>query len=259
MFFTGSRLFYDRYRLNTPNGNFQLKLAPEQLIYQFSADISKVFPIFNQLPHKFKLNFSKRILKFLKQYAFVCKENAPLTNAHKVSIAASYVKLTLGYNNFLINTFNNIVVYPTAQYFPHLDETHTGHFNPKMQTIMLALDEYERDIYYNQDGKDVALHEFTHALSFEMLQTYSKHPDAAVFKKGFRLVNEWMEVPQHKIRISQIDFIRAYAFTNRLELISVLIELFFEKEAIFKQYYPDLFMHVGGMIKHPKTKSFAGL
>lgn len=254
MFFTGSRLFYDRYRLNTPKGNFNLKLTPEQVIYQFAGDITKVFSLFNQLPHKFKLNFSKRILNFLNQYEFVVKENAPLTNAHKVAIAASYVKLTLGYKNYLINTFDKMVVYPTAQYFQHLDETHTGHFNPKLNTVMLALDEFERDIYYNQDGKDVALHEFTHALCFEMLQSYAKHPDADRFKKGFRLINEWMDVPQNKAQASQMDFIRDYAFTDRLELVSVLIELFFEKEAVFKQQFPDLFMYVGGMIKHPKTK-----
>lgn len=258
MIFLGSRLFYDRYRLNSPKGNFPLKLTPEQLIYQFADDVSKVFPLFNQLPHKFKLNFSRRILNFLKQYAFVSKENAPLTNAHRVAIAATYVKLTLGYRQFLINTFDKILVYPTAQYFPHLNETHTGHFNPKMKAVMLALDEFERDIYYNEDGKDVALHEFTHALCFEMLQTYSKHPDADRFKKGFRLIHEWIEVPQNKTKISQMAFVRAYAFTHRLELISVLIELFFEKEAVFKTYFPDLFVHVGGMIKHPKTKSISG-
>lgn len=254
MFFTGTRLFYDRYSLNTPNGNSQLKLTPEQMIYQFADTIAKVFPVFNQLPYKFKLNFSKRILNFLKQYAFIAKENVLLTNEHKVAIAASYVKLTLGYKQFLINTFDKIMVYPTAQYFPNLDETHTGHFNPKMKTVMLALDEFESDIYYNQDGKDVALHEFTHALCFEMLQTNAKHPDADRFKKGFRLIHEWMEVPQNKAHISQLDFLRAYAFTNRLELVSVLIELFFEKETFFKEHFLDLFVYVGGMIKHPKAK-----
>ncbi len=254
MFFTGSRLFYDRYRLNTPKGNFNLKLTPEQVIYQFADAVARVFPIFNQLPHKFKLNFSKRILNFLNQYEFVVKENAPLRNAQKVAVAASYIKLTLGYKNYLINTFDKIVVYPTAQYFPHLDQTHTGHFNPKLNAVMLALDEFEHDIHFNNDGKDVALHEFTHALCFEMLQTYAKHPDADEFKKGFRLIHEWMEVPQNKNRVIQMDFIRDYAFTDQLELVSVLIELFFEKEAVFKQYFPDLFVYVGRMIKHPKIK-----
>ena len=254
MFFTGSRLFYDRYRLNMPKGNFNLKLTPEQVIYQFADAVAKVFPVFHQLPHKFKLNFSKRILNFLNQYEFVVKENAPLTNAQKVAVAASYIKLTLGYKNYLINTFDKIVVYPTAQYFPHLDQTHTGHFNPKLNAVMLALDEFEHDIHFNNDGKDVALHEFTHALCFEMLQTYTKHPDADEFKKGFRLIHEWMEVPQNKNRVIQMDFIRDYAFTDQLELVSVLIELFFEKEAVFKQYFPDLFVYVGRMIKHPKIK-----
>ena len=65
MFINRSRLFYDHYRLNTPKGNSQLKLTPEQMIYQFADIITKVFPVFNQLPYRFKLNFNKRILNFL--------------------------------------------------------------------------------------------------------------------------------------------------------------------------------------------------
>ena len=255
MFFSGSRHFYDRYRLNSPKGNFVLKITEEQLIYQFSNDILKVFPEFVSLPHKFKLNFAKRILNFLKQYEFVEKENVQLTNAHKISIAASYIKLTLGFTNYLVNTFHSILVYPTAQYFPHLNETHTGHFNPKMKVIMLALDEYERDIYFNADGKDVALHEFTHALCFEMLQTNAKHPNAENFQKFFQRIQQWFSVPENRFSVEQSNFLRTYAYTDRLELISVLIELFFEKANIFKQTFPDLYLLTGSMIKHPKINS----
>lgn len=255
MFFNGSSFFYDRYRLNAPKGNFNLKMTSEQLIFQFANDIQKVFPEFVSLPHKFKLNFAKRILKFLKQYEFIEKENVHLTNAHKVSIAASYIKLTLGYSDYLINTFNKIIVYPTAQYFLHLDETHTGHFNPKLKTIMIALDEFEQDVYYNADGKDIALHEFTHALCFEMLQTNAKHPNAVNFQKYFHTIQEWFSVPQNTLLIDNVLFLRPYAHTNRLELISVLIELFFEKEQLFKQQFPSLYFFTGNMIKHPKTNS----
>jgi len=255
MFFSGSRLFYDRYRLNSPKGNFDLKITEEQLIYQFANDIIKVFPEFISLPHKFKLNFAKRILKFLKQYKFVEKENVELTHGHKISIAASYIKLTLGFTNYLINTFDSILVYPTATYFSHLNQTHTGHFNPKMKVIMLALDEYQRDIYFNADGKDVALHEFTHALCFEMLQTKAKHPNAENFKHFFRQIQQWFSVPENRQAIEKSNFLRTYAYSDPLELISVLIELFFEKEKDFKLNFPDLFFLTGNMIKHPKLNS----
>lgn len=254
MLFNSSRLFYNSYHLNKANGNFQLKITSEQLIYQFGDTIAKVFPIFHQLPHRFKLNFCLRILKFLKQYAFVVKENALLDNTIKVAIAASYVKLTLGYSHYLINAFDKIIVYPTAKYFAHLDETHKGHFNPKLKVIMFALDEFDNEIYYNNNGKDIAVHEFTHALCFEMLQRNANHPNANQFKKGFRLINDWMRVPQNKERIIQTEFLRSYALSNKLELVSVLVELFFEKEDVFKNHFPDLFIYVGKMIKHPKVK-----
>lgn len=254
MLFNRSRLFYDNYRLNKANGNFQLNITSEQLIYQFGDTLAKVFPLFHQLPYRFKLNFSQRVLNFLKQYAFVAKDNALLNNSHKVAIASSYIKLTLGYNQYLINAFDKIIIYPTAKYFQHLNETHSGHFNPKLKTIMFSLDEFEHDIYHNTDGKDLALHEFTHALCFEMLQNSATHPNANQFEKGFQLIKKWFNNPQNKTEIIQTNLLRSYAFTNQLELVSVLIELFFEKEIMFKNLFPDLYYYVGKMIKHPKVK-----
>jgi len=254
MFYNRYRLFYD-YRLNKPNGNFELKITPEQLIYQHTDAIVKVFPIFNQLPHRFKINYCKRILKFLNQYHFISKDNALVNSAVKISIAASYIKLTLGYNQFLINAFDKIIIYPTAKYFHHLDETHTGHFNPKLKVIMFALDEFQHDISHNTDGKDIALHEFSHALCFEMLKSTATHPNATSFKKNFQLIKNWFNNSNNKTRLIQTNLIRSYAYTNLLELISVLIELFFEKEVEFKSLFPDLYQYVGKMIQHPKAKS----
>lgn len=254
LFFFKPWFTYDRYRLDAPKGNFNLKITADQLIYRFSDDISKVFPEFASLPHKFKLNFTKRILKFLKQYAFISQENVQLTNVHKIAIATSYLKLTLGYRKYLINTFDSIIIYPTAHYFPHLDEIHSGHFNPKTKTIMLALDEFEMDVSRQSDGKDVSLHEFTHALCFEMLQRFASHPDADCFKKHYYLIHDWLNVPQFQLRIKESNFLRSYAFSDRLEMISVLIELFFEREVEFRTQFPDLYLLVGSMIKHPKVK-----
>lgn len=254
-FFYRPSYFYFSYRNNDAKGNFDLKITAEQLIFQFTNDVVKVFPEFISLPHKFKLNFAKRVLKFLKQYQFFAQDNVQLQNEHKVAIAASYVKLTLGYSTFLINTFDKIIVYPTAKYFPHLDETHTGHFNPKLKSIMLALDEFEYDIYNNIDGKDIALHEFAHALCFEMLQTNAKHPNADQFKKYFHKIQQWMNVESNFYQLQQTSFLRDYAFTNRLELISVLIEFFFERTFDFKNQFPQLFFFTGNMIKHPKINS----
>ena len=243
------------YQNNDAKGNFDLKITAEQLIFQFTNDIVKVFPEFVSLPHKFKLNFSKRILNFLKQYQFVPREEVNLSNGNKVAIAASYVKLTLGYSTYLINSFDKIIVYPTAKYFPHLNETHSGHFNPKLKSIMLALDEFEYDVFNNSDGKDIALHEFAHALCFEMLPVNAKHPNADQFKKYFNRIQKWISVESNFKELQQKAFLRNYASTNNLELISVLIELFFERETDFKKYFPELYLYTGSMIKHPKKNA----
>lgn len=254
MFFNNSRLFYGVYRLNGARGNFDLKITPDQLIYQFGIEIPKVFPQFNYLPQRFKVNFAKRVLNFLNQYAFVTKDDAFVSVNEKILIASSYVKLTLGFSNYLVNTFHTIIIYPTARYFPDLEETHTGHFNPKLGVVMLALDEFKKDILVNSDGKDLALHEFTHALCFEMLQNRAKHPNSELFVKNFRQIQRWFGVPENRNLVESTGFVRSYAFTNHLELVAILIELFFEKNRLFEEQFPELYFFVRKMINHPELK-----
>lgn len=254
MFFSYSLLFKDRYVLNLPKGNFKLKIKPEQLIMRFSSDILKVFPEFASIPYKFKLNFAERILHFLNQYKFVEKGNVQLTDNHKVQIASSYIKLTLGFSTYLIRSIHTIVIYPTAQFFPAFEETHKGHFNPAKKTIMLALDVFENDIFFSDDGINIAFHEFSHALCFELLARYTKHPSGDNFKRGFKNVQNWFANTENSQAIKKAQFVRDYGFTDPLELVAVLIELFFEKEIVFKQNFPELYFHVGKMINHPKVK-----
>ena len=254
MYYLGSRLYYDRYRLARPKGNFSEKMNPEQLIMRYASEIHQVFPHFNSIPHLYKINFGKRVLLFLKQYGFHSKQNASLTNTQKIKIAASYVKLTLGYKEFLINSFQNIIVYPTAQYFEEFSEIHVGHFHPKMKTIMLALDEFEKGINIANDGKDLALHEFSHALCFEMLKPNALHPDSDHFKYFFKKIVEWIETPSNLLKIKNDRFIRDYAFSNKLELVAVLVEVFFECGDQMKSFYPELYFYVGKMLHHPSIK-----
>lgn len=252
--FYGSRFYYERFRLFGPKGNFLEKITPEQLIMRYASELHQIFPLFHTLPHSYKINFCKRVLSFLKQYGFHTKQLIVLTNAQKVKIAASYVKLTLGYKEFLINSFHHIIVYPTAQYFEEFSEIHVGHFHPKMKTIMLALDEFEKGINTTNDGKDLALHEFSHALCFEMLKPNAQHPDSDHFKKWYRKIIDWVDQPSHRQKIKKDGFIRDYGFTNKLECIAVLVEVFFECGAEMQSRYPELYFYVGKMLRHPSIK-----
>lgn len=246
--------FYNRYQIGKPRGDFSGKITPEQLMLRYSADIHKVFPQFSQLPHSYKVNFSNRILSFLQQYAFVSKGGVLLTQQHKVRIATSYIKLTLGLSPYLISTFHTIVVYPTAQYFEEFDEVHVGHFHPKLKTIMIALDEFENDIKNATDGKDISLHEFSHALSFEMLRKNAHHPYESTFKKYYRLLIQYIDDPVRKGVLKKQGLIRAYGFSNRLEWIAVLVELFFERADELRNLHPEIYQLIGKLLNHPSVK-----
>lgn len=254
MLFTTIKKYVKCYFTQTNSNSKVLKIDAQQLLYQYITDIYKVFPEIQQVPHHYKLNFAKRIIAFINHYEFIEKGNFELTTNQKILVAASYVKLTLGYSQYFIQSFNKLIIYPSVQYFPDFDEVHAGHFNPKYGVIMLAIDEVEHDIHVPNDGKDIALHEFTHALCFEMLQKNAKHPNANHFKIGFQKIKQWFDIPENEANIKATRFLRDYAYSNHLELVSVLIECFFEKETTFKELFPDLYFFVGKMIEHPKTK-----
>jgi MtfA peptidase len=245
--------FFSNYILNSSPNYLDIKITPEQLINTFGKDLELIFPQFYKIPHRYKIDFTKRIITFLKHYEFIDKTEQILTLKDKILIAATYVKLTIGFKHYVINAIDKIIIYPTAQYFPELNETHIGHYNPKHKVIMLALDRFKQDIEINT-GKDIALHEFTHALCFEMLAKNNKNPDSYYFATAYNKIKEWFEIPQNQEDIKSTYFLSPSAYTNQLEFVSSLVECFFKKEEKFKQLFPELYFYVGNMIKHPKTK-----
>jgi MtfA peptidase len=245
--------FFSHYILNNSTNYLDIKINPEQLINTFGDDLEYVFPEFQQLPNQYKIEFSKRIINFLKHYEFIDKTDQVLTLKNKILIAATYVKLTIGLKVYLIQAIDKIIIYPTAQYFSELNETHVGHYNPKHKIIMLALDLFEKDIETNT-GKDIAIHEFTHALCFEMLSKNNKNPDSYYFVTAYNKIRDWFEIPQNQDDIKKTRFLNPSAYTNQLEFVSSLVECFFKKETSFKELFPELYFYVGNMIKHPKIK-----
>ena len=68
------------------------------------------FPFYNRLSNKRKKYFEHRINEFIAKYEFIAKETV-ITEQMQMLIAGTYVMLTFGMRNYLVNVFNKIIIY----------------------------------------------------------------------------------------------------------------------------------------------------
>ena len=50
-----------------------------------------------------------------------------------------------------------------------------------------------------------------------------------------------------KDKLDEVNYFRAYAFTNEYEFMAVMVEYFFESPEDFKNHFPQLYNHVRTM------------
>lgn len=92
------------------------KIKPEQ-----RRILEKEFPFYMRLSDKKKVYFEHRVKNFINYYSFFGKEELVVTNEMKVMIAGTYVMLTFGMRDYLIDLFNTILMYPSV-YFSNINQ-----------------------------------------------------------------------------------------------------------------------------------------
>lgn len=203
------------------------------------------FPFYNSLSPKRKTYFEHRINKFIANYQFIGKEIV-VTDQMQILIAATYVMLTFGMRNYLINLFDKIIIYPSS-YFSTVNETHhKGEFNPKMKAVVFSWEDFLLGNSASNDNINLGLHEFSHVLHFHCLR--SNDPSAIIFFDEFNEVVKYYSDPDLSSELTKEDYFRAYAYENQFEFLAVLLEHFYETPQDFKQKHPELFTHILRMI-----------
>lgn len=214
--------------------------------------ILQIFPGYSKFSREQQLKIQYRIMQFCQTYRVYPKHNVPFESRDILLIATSYVKLTLGYRTFLAKSMKYILVYPDAFYFQPENAYHKGHFNPKEKVVALSWKDFLQDYIAATDGRNIALHEFSHALMYYMLLSKNGSNSSALFKHYYAEIKNWLLQSNHKTLLQQSGFVRPYAFTNSYEFIAVIIELYFEQPNRFKEWFPSLFILVEKMLGQHK-------
>nr|WP_299031040.1 zinc-dependent peptidase [uncultured Tenacibaculum sp.] len=203
---------------------------------------------YQKLNDKQKVYFEHRLTKFIRTYDFIERDNFELTPEAKVLIAASYIKLTFGMRRYLTSTFDKIIVYPTSFYSTITEQYHKGEFNPRLKSIVFSWEDFLMGNIILNDNLNLGIHEFSHALTFHGRK--SKDVNARIYYRLFEEITVFMKSEENIERIKTSGYFRAYALTNKLEFVAVIMEYFFETPEDLQQQFPKLYKKIQLMLNY---------
>ncbi|MEE4000682.1 zinc-dependent peptidase [Tenacibaculum sp. FZY0031] len=194
---------------------------------------------YKKLDEKQKVYFEHRLTKFIRTYDFVERDNFELIPEAKVLIAASYVKLTFGMRKYRTTTFDKIIVYPTSFYSSITKQYHKGEFNPKLKSIVFSWEDFLLGDMVLNDNLNLGIHEFSHALTFHGRKL--KDVSARIYYRLFEEITSFMDDKANAERIKLSGYFRAYALTNKLEFVAVIMKHFFKTPEDLQQQFLQLY------------------
>lgn len=208
--------------------------------------LGREFPYYFNLPDKKKRYFEHRVKCFIKHYNFEGKD-IEVTQDMKLIIAGTYVMLTFGLRNYLLELFENIIIYPTFYYSTINQAYHKGEYNPRMKAVVFSWEDFLSG-HETKDNINLGLHEFTHVLHFYSRK--SSDPGAVIFYDEFTEIEKYFDDEYLTNKLKERNYFRDYAYTNKFEFLAVILEHFFETPEIFKKEFPELFERVRLMINY---------
>lgn len=230
------RLFSNRYPF------FYRKLET-----QYQDLLEENFTFYQKLNLDQRQLFNHRVLEFIDLHTFVGKEGMVVDFKMKLLIAGTAVMLTFGFNHFLYEMFETILVYPEDYYSFSTHLQHKGETNPALGVIVFSWEDFKDGIAFRDDNYHLGLHEFAHALHFSFLTDGS--PEANTFITNFEDVLEHVRNDDVRERLENSGYLRDYAFENKYELFAVMVEHFYESPELFREKHPQLFKMMGDLLQ----------
>lgn len=202
--------------------------------------ISQNFPIYNEFSPQLRAKCNERIVWFRSKKNFVFYGEIKKQKELKLLLSATSVIMTLGLHQYRMSrSLLRIIIYPTQYYSRVNHQHHLGEYNPNLKTIVLSADKIWEGFSALMDNKNLAMHEFAHALSFEMANSSSWQ--GRKFKVGLRQIKQLFKEEDFQVKLAVSQYFREYGLTNIQEFFSVAVENYFETPAIFKNDFPELF------------------
>ena len=226
-------------------------LFPKKLVANQRQVLLNEFPFYTKLSDRKKIYFEHRVKEFVTHYQFIGKEELLVTAEMKIIIAGTYIMLTFGMRDYLVDLFKTIIIYPSVYFSNTNQQYHKGEYNPMMKVVAFSWEDFVLGHKTANDNINLGLHEFSHVLHINCLK--SNNASAIIFFDEFNKVVDYYNDENLNKKLSEKGYFRQYAFENQFEFISVVLEHFFETPQVFKTQYPELFQHISSMINFDES------
>lgn len=213
----------------------------------FHRFLNHKYPYYTRLPWKLKMKFLRLARDHYEYFEFVSRNKLKLTRAMKAIISSAASQLVLFLPPESLTYFEKIIVYPDYYHSRLTHRRHKGEVNPGMKIIVFSWRGIAEGMKITNDGINLLLHEFAHALWLEHKLTGHIYDvlDAGWVKK----FEDYAVQEMTHLQLNEDHFFRKYAFENMEEFFAVAVENFFERPAEFKQAQEKLYVILAQLFK----------
>lgn len=215
--------------------------------------LASKFAYYQKLSPRKKTKFLRRLLNFIDNKEFRGCGNLELTDEMVILISASAIRLTFGLNEYGLDHFSRIFVYPKAFYSKISKQYHKGETN-LAGAIALSWSHFTEGYNKPNDKVNLGLHEMAHALRFDKFKNEGYDQFFNTYYDKWQIV---AKEEFQKTRDQSSSFFREYGGANFNEFFAVCVETFFESPAEFKKLHPEIYRHMSILLNQDPLNDFS--
>ena len=211
----------------------------------FHRFLNHKYVYYRKLPRKLKIPFLKLVRDHYEYFEFV-ERDVKVTRAMKAIICCAASQLVMNLPSESLTFFTRIIVYGDYYNSRITHKRHKGEVNPGFKLIVFSWRGIQEGLNRDDDGLNLLLHEFAHAL---WLEHKLKRHEYTVLNPS--LVNQFEAMAHEEMTHLQANknhFFRKYAFENIEEFFAVAVENFFERPQQFSHELPHFYQVLTSML-----------
>lgn len=219
--------------------------AFEELLFRlyhgpvFHRFLNRKYPYYTQLPWPLKMKFLRLVRDHYQYFKFIPRQDFKLSSGKIAIICSGASQVVMGLPAESLTFFKRILVYPDHYNSTHTQKMHKGEVNPGMRVIVFSWKAVMEGLDRPEDGINLLLHEFAHALWLE--HKLMQHEYTVLNARWVTNFEQLAEKEMDNLRANEQHFFRRYALENIEEFFAVAVENFFERSQKFSQQLPELY------------------
>lgn len=205
----------------------------------FHRFLNRKYTYYTQLPWSQKMKFLRLVRDHYQYFKFIPRQGFKLTRGKIAIICSAASQLVMSLPAESLTFFERILVYPESYTSTHTQMVHKGEVNPGLRLIVFSWKAVMEGLNRPDDGLNLLLHEFAHALWLE--HKMMQHEYTVLDARWIAFFEQLAEKEMSNLQANEHHFFRRYAFSNIEEFFAVAVENFFERSQQFSAQMPELY------------------